>query len=203
MIRAEPYEPRGLDPDNPLPFYLYWPQDERYADSAFGVTAEELEAYYPEAFRAMGEQTRAILIGGELMPVPKFGEGMNLIVSQYWRGHMVRVILGVHAPSTLAITQFVADRKVTESLGEYRYNEATNGSQDDCQPILIHKFKTTITRVKQDSSVPDTSVVTKIAPVAATPSSVAVISASPSPTTEITPSPSTVATAWSEDVNAK
>lgn len=150
MFDVTPYEPYGLHPQRRLPFYLYWPQAERSSDSAFAVSREELEEHFPEQFARMGPQTRAVLVGDELYPAPQFGESMNLIVAQYWRGHVAMVLLGVYAPSTLAIARFLAEGKVTESLGPYRYTPDDKGARNESQPILINKIKTTIAMADDD-----------------------------------------------------
>lgn len=149
MFRIPPYEPRGLGAEHRLPFYLYWPgleDAEAFSNSSFSVTREELEIFYPDQFEQLGPNTRAILIGDTLYPARTVGDSMNLVIAQYWNGHLALVLLGIFAPATFAIAKCVAERRITATLGPYRYNELPPGSEEDVQPILINLISTKITK---------------------------------------------------------
>lgn len=149
MFNISPYEPLGLEAEHRLPFYLYWPElpkDTRFSNSSFSVTRDQLNAFFPGQLKKLAPDTRAILVGNELHAAPKIGDGMNLVLAQYWSGHLVLVLLGIYAPATHAIAKCVAERRITTTLGPYRYRKASPDATSDQQPILINLIGTTITK---------------------------------------------------------
>jgi len=142
MFDIDPYNPQGLDTEDRLPFYFYWPElpkDTRFSTSSLSVTREELRAFYPNQLKELPAKTRAVLVGNKLYPAPKAGESMNLVIAQYRNGHLNLVLLGVYAPGTLAIAECVAERLITTTLGPYRH-------RNEQQPILINLISTMITK---------------------------------------------------------
>ncbi len=115
-------------------------------NSAFTVTEKELRDRYPDQFAALKPNTRAILIGDTLHSAPTEGEIMNLVIAQYWQNHLRVILLGVYAPATLAITECLTDRLITEQLGPYRFHTPRPRGKNDVQPILINQIMTTITQ---------------------------------------------------------
>ncbi len=144
IFEIDPFEPQTLNARRRLPFYLYWPEKHRSSNSAFSLSKEELQEHFPEKAARMKANTRAVLVGHELHLAESIGDSLNVVVAQYWKGHLVLVLLGIYAPGTLAIAECVSERRI-RSLGPYRLRRPKSGGQPEPQPILITFIKTTMT----------------------------------------------------------
>lgn len=147
MFGLRPFERYGYSANNPLPFYLYWPEEHKTTDSAFSMSWEELKQRDEHTVTKMDENDRALVINGKVFPAKSNGASPNLVLAQYWKGHLVLVLIGVYAPSTFAIAQCVANRGIVETLPPYRTYQPKDETDKPTSPILMALVQTLIEKV--------------------------------------------------------
>ena len=144
MFGLCPFKPDGYSSDKPLPFYLYWPEEHKTTDSAFSISWEELKVRFKNKVADIGKNDRALVMGDNLYLANSVGTSPNLVLAQYWKGHLVLVLIGVFGPSTFAIAQCVANRMIAQTLPPYRTHQPKDETDNPSSPILMALIQTLI-----------------------------------------------------------